>query len=180
MNRVILTPPVLPGTALAELKQWLGITTTADDAPLLSLLAATLDVCEGFTGQMPLEAECEEVLPATAGWHTLGTRPVQAISTAETIAPDGTRTALDAVAYAIDLQADGTGRIRLPGGNARVAVRFTAGLAANWDALPQALRHGLIRLAAHQHRERESAGAAPLPPASVAALWRPWRRVHLT
>ncbi|MEJ2409982.1 MAG: hypothetical protein P8Y48_11750, partial [Novosphingobium sp.] len=169
-----------PAAALAELKQWLGITTTADDAPLLSLLTAALDVCEGFTGQMPLEAECEEVLPATAGWHMLATRPVQAIAAAETIASDGTRTALDAVAYAIDLQAGGTGRIRLPGGDTRVAVRFTAGLAADWDALPDALRHGLIRLAAHQHRERESAGAAPLPPASVAALWRPWRRVHLT
>ncbi|WP_067737924.1 head-tail connector protein [Novosphingobium naphthalenivorans] len=180
MNRVILTPPVLPGTALTELKQWLGVTTTADDAPLLSLLTAALDVCEGFTGQMPLEAECEEVLPATAGWHALATRPVQAILSAEALAPDGTRTPLDAVAYAIDLQAGGTGCIRLPGGDARVAVRFTAGLAADWDALPEALRHGLVRLAAHQHRERENEGAAPLPPASVAALWRPWRRVHLT
>ncbi|MCJ2189139.1 head-tail connector protein [Novosphingobium beihaiensis] len=180
MNRVILTPPELPSAALAELKQWLGVTTTADDAPLLSLLTAALDVCEGFTGQMPLEAECEEVLPATAGWHRLATRPVQAITSAELIATDGTRTALDAVTYAIDLQAGGTGRIRLPGGETRVAVRFTAGLTADWDALPKALRHGLIRLAAHQHRERESAGAAPLPPASVAALWRPWRRVRLT
>ena len=99
MNRVILTPAALPGAALAELKQWLGITTTGDDTPLLSLLTTALEVCEGFTGQMPLETECEEVLPARAGWH--------------------------------------------------------------------------------QHRERESEGAAPLPPASVAALWRPWRRMHL-
>jgi uncharacterized phiE125 gp8 family phage protein len=67
----------------------------------------------------------------------------------------------------------------LPDTGARVAVRFTAGLAADWADLPESLRHGLIRLAAHQHRERESEGAAPLPPASVAALWRPWRRMHL-
>lgn len=179
MNRVILTPAVLSGAALAELRQWLGITTTGDDSPLLSLLTTALDVCEGFTGKMPLEAECEEVLPARSGWHILTTRPVMAIAGVEIIAADGSRSALDASAYDIDLDADGAGRIRLPDTGARVAVRFTAGLAADWTDLPESLRHGLIRLAAHQHRERETEGAAPLPPASVAALWRPWRRMHL-
>lgn len=169
MNRVILTPATVPSSALAELKQWLGITTGSDDAPLTALLAAALDICEGFTGQMPLEQECKELLPAGAGWHMLASRPVQAIS------------AVDAGSYEIELDADGTGRVRLPlpGDETRVAVTFTAGLAADWDSLPDSLRHGLIRLAAHQHRERESEGAAPLPPASVAALWRPWRRMRL-
>ncbi|MCJ2178676.1 head-tail connector protein [Novosphingobium album (ex Hu et al. 2023)] len=182
MNRVILSRPALPGTALAELKQWLGITTATDDAPLLSLLTAALDVCEAFTGQMPLETECEEVLSADAGWHTLATRPVQAIGLVESLDASGNRTALDPSAYEIDLASDGTGRVRLPllDSTTRIVVSFTAGLAADWDALPESLRHGLIRLAAHQHREREAGGAAPLPPASVAALWRPWRRMHLT
>lgn len=182
MNRVILTPAVLPGTALAELKQWLGITTAGDDAPLATLLAAALDICEGFTGQMPLEAECEEVLSACPGWQALATRPVQAVSAVEGIGPDGLRFSIDASSYEIELEADGTGRVRLPtfAAEARVAVRFAAGLAADWDALPASLRHGLIRLAAHQHRQRENDGAAPLPPASVVALWRPWRRMRLT
>lgn len=181
MNRVILTPAALPASALAELKQWLGITTAHDDAPLSSLLTATPDICEAFTGQMPLECACEEVLPATPGWYSLGTRPVQAIASVEGIGPDGVRFPLDADSYEIELEADGTGRVRLPTlpAEARVVVRFTAGLAPEWDSLPDALRHGLIRLAAHQHREREAGGAAPLPPASVAALWRPWRRMRL-
>lgn len=182
MKRVILTPAVLPSSALAELKQWLGITTAHDDAPLSSLLATAPDICEAFTGQMPLEAECEEVLPATPGWHSLGTRPVQSIDSVEGIGPDGIRFTLDADSYEIELEADGTGRVRLPtmAAEARVAVRFTAGLAPDWEGLPDALRHGLIRLAAHQHRQRETEGSASLPPASVAALWRPWRRVRLT
>ena len=54
-----------------------------------------------------------------------------------------------------------------------------AGLAADWTVLPEPLRHGMVRLAAHQHRERESSGAASVPPAAVAALWRPWRRLRL-
>lgn len=189
MNRVILTPAVLPTSALAEVKQWLGITTAADDAPLSALLVAALDICEGFIGQMPIEATCEEVLPAgpdasasCAPWRALATRPVLAITGIDALAIDGARTALAAETYAVELDADGTGRVRLPEGlsaRSRVAVRFTAGLAASWDALPESLHHGLIRLAAHQHRQRESDGAAPLPPAAVAALWRPWRRLRL-
>lgn len=184
--RVILTPPTLPPPALAELKQWLGITTATDDAPLAALLAAALDTCEAFTGTLPIEAECEEVLSTRPErhqfWHRLATRPVQAIASVETIAADGTRTPLAPGSWEADLDADGTGRLRLPlpGTESRVAVRFTAGLAPEWDALPEALRHGVVRLAAHQHRARDDNSAAPLPPASVAALWRPWRRMRLS
>ena len=178
--RTIITPAEPPSTALAELKQWLGITIAADDAPLTRLFGAALDACESFTGMMALEQTCEEVLPARGGWLSLATRPVQAILAVEHIDDSGARHALPTDAYAMDLGAEGTGRVRLfspePG---RVVVRFTAGFTSEWDALPEALRHGVIRLAAHQHREREGSGAAPLPPASVAALWRPWRRLRL-
>ena len=182
MKRAIVTPAVLAPSALAELKQWLGISTTHDDAPLASLLRSGLETCEAFTGTLPLAAECEEVLAASGDWQCLATRPVQAITGAEAILPSGARLALAASTYEIELDADGTGRVRLrdAGTASRVAVRFTAGLAAAWDQLPEALRHGVLRLAAHQHRERETSGAAPVPPAAVAALWRPWRRMRLS
>nr|WP_086492413.1 hypothetical protein [Novosphingobium panipatense] len=182
MNRVILSPPVLPPMALAELKQWLGITSTRDDAPLAALLAVALETCEAFTARMPLLTSCEEIVPAQAGWHALSARPVQAITGVESVAADGTRAALAPASYEIDLDADGTGRVRVPvpGAARKIAVHFTAGIADAWEDLPDGLRHGLVRLAAHQHRERDGSGAAPLPPASVAALWRPWRRMRLT
>lgn len=181
MQRIIVTPAALSPAALAELKQWLGITTAADDAPLTALLGAALETCEGFTGALPLEAVCEEILPPSCGWQRLATRPVQAITALYGIAPAGDRQVLPADSYEVDLDADGGGRVRVreAGAAARIAVRFTAGLASEWDALPDALRHGVMRLAAHQHRERESSGAAPLPPAAVAALWRPWRRMRI-
>lgn len=181
MKRQIVTPAALPPAALAELKQWLGIATAHDDAPLAALLRTAIDMCEAFTGSMPIESGCEEVLPVATNWQTLASRPVQAVTGIEAIAADGTRSALPAAAYAIDLDADGAGRVMLiePGTAARIAVRFTAGLAPSWDALPEALRHGILRLAAHQHRAREGDGAAPVPPAAVAALWRPWRRMRL-
>lgn len=181
MQRVIVTPAALPSAALSELKQWLGITTAQDDAPLSALLSASLDMCEAFTGSMPLVATCEEKLPARTGWQTLATRPVQAISGVWSVAADGTRVALSAQSYAIELEPDGSGRVQLlqTDGAVAIAVRFTAGMAATWTALPDALRHGVIRLAAHQHREREDSGAGALPPSAVAALWRPWRRLRL-
>jgi uncharacterized phiE125 gp8 family phage protein len=181
MKRLILTPPVLPPAALAELKDWLGITTAQDDGPLGAVLRAALELCEDFTGRMPLLAECEEVLGSGGGWQTLATRPVQAIASVEGIPTAGPRFALAPAAYELDLDADGGGRVRVLGAGAaaRIAVRFTAGIAADWGTLPETLRHGAIRLAAHQHRAREGDTAAPLPPAAVAALWRPWRRMGL-
>ncbi|MEZ5734381.1 MAG: hypothetical protein R3E09_01040 [Novosphingobium sp.] len=181
MKRAIVAPAALPPSALAELKQWLGITTTYDNAPLFALLRMGLEMCEAFTGTMPLEAECEEALPVGSDWQALSTRPVQAITSVEGVLADGSRVALATDAYAMELDADGTGRVRItsPGDASRVAVRFTAGLAPDWASLPDPLRHGTIRLAAHQHRERETSGAGPLPPAAVAALWRPWRRMRL-
>jgi uncharacterized phiE125 gp8 family phage protein len=182
MKRLIVTPPVLPPAALAELKEWLGITTAQDDAPLGAVLRAALELCEDFTGRVPLVCECEEQVEACSTWQRLGTRPVQAITALSGIAADGSVVALPSTAYEFDLAADGGGLVRVldPGQARRVAVRFAAGIAADWASLPGTLRHGVIRLAAHQHRAREDADAGPVPPIAVAALWRPWRRLRLT
>ena len=181
MKRAFVTPPELPAAALAELKAWLGITTAHDDAGLAALLRAAMEMCEAFTGLLPLEASCEEVLPATSAWQALATRLVLGTPAVDDLPADGPRFALPLASHAIDITADGTGMVRITGPVAagRVVVRFTAGLEGEWQDLPQALRHGIIRLAAHQHRARDDDRVSPLPPASVAALWRPWRRLRL-
>lgn len=180
MKRAIVTPAALAPAALSELKDWLGITTLADDAQLIALLRSALDLCEDFTGTMPLQQGCEEILPVTSGWQMLTARPVQAITALDGIPAEGARFGLPITSYAIELDADGGGRVRVinPGSAGRIAVRFAAGLAPDWASLPEGLRHGLLRLAASQYRQREGDGAA-VPPAAVAALWRPWRRLRL-
>ena len=55
----------------------------------------------------------------------------------------------------------------------QICARFTGHGAAEWNALDETLRHGIVRFAAHQYRERDE-GTAPLP-AAIAALWRPYR-----
>jgi len=64
-------------------------------------------------------------------------------------------------------------------GTGRMAVRFTAGMAATWSGLPESLRQGILRLAAHHYSMRSNEAAESAPPAAVAALWRPWRRLRL-
>ena len=180
MNRTILAPPDLGGAPLAALKQWLAISTARDDAALIALLNTAIDMCEAFTGSLPLAVTCEEVLPNYNSWQCLATRPVQAIIGVDSIAVDGTRAAIEADAYALEVDTDGTGQVRLTRSIAarRVAVRFLAGMAVDWAGLPDALRHGIIRLAAQQFRDRDG-GTHSVPPASVAALWRPWRRLRV-
>lgn len=180
MTRTTITPPDLDGEPLAALAAWLGITTGQDTATLTALLTASLDLCEAFTGSVQLATVFEEILPATTGWRTLATQSVYGIVAVEGIPAEGSRFALPVPDYAVDLSADGSGRVRIirQGAAGRIAVRFLAGKSPIWDALPAAIRHGIIRLAAHYYRERDANGSAA-PPASVAALWRPYRRVRL-
>jgi uncharacterized phiE125 gp8 family phage protein len=181
MKRAIVAPAIVAGAALDELKEWLAITTPRDDAVLTSLLHSALEMCEAFTGQMPLEALCEEVLAASGFWQSLQTRPVQAVAGIEALLPDATRFPLPSQDYAIDLDANGGARVRLlrQSGSGRIAVRFTAGMTASWAALPDSLRQGILRLAAHHYTQRSSEATDAAPPAAVAALWRPWRRLRL-
>lgn len=182
MKRVIIASPALAPEALAELKEWLGITTAGEDATLFAQLRAALEACEAFTGILPIESACEEVLPVTGDWMKIDAHPAHAITAVDAIATDGSRLALSGTAYSIDFAADGTGLVRVtaPGNATRIAVGFTAGLASSWASLPEGLRHGVIRLAAHNYRQRETEGSDSQPPAAVAALWRPWRRLRLT
>lgn len=180
MKRVIIAPAELGGAALNELKQWLAISSSDEDEVLLSTLSAAIEMCEAFTGTMPLSATCEEIWPVLVDWQTLATCPVQAITGADGIPAEGSRFALPVDAYEIDLGANGEGLFRIlrQGAAGRVAIRFVAGLAPGWGSLPDGLRHGIIRYAAYLFRERDN-GTEQEPPASVTALWRPWRQSRL-
>ena len=181
MKRAIIAPTALADAALAELKHWLAITTTRDDEVLVSLLHAALDTCEAFTGAMPLETGCEEVMRSNRDWQRIATSPVVAITGVEALATDGSRVALPVDGYLIDITAEGCGRVRLTRAltESRIVVRFDAGLAPDWAGLPEGLRHGIIRLAAYQYRGRDGNASEQMPPASVAALWQPWRRMRM-
>ncbi|NCP13765.1 MAG: hypothetical protein GW858_06315 [Sphingomonadales bacterium] len=180
MQRTIVQAPVPGEPALAELKHWLGISRPNEDETLNGLLQTSLTICEAFIGKAPLVQTIEEIVPLTGDWQELVSRPVREITAAALIAADGSRTVIATPSDALEwrLAASGCVRLRLPLEGEGLALQLVVGIASGWSALPAPLRQGIIRLAAHDFRDREGK-ASPVPPASVTALWRPWRAVRL-
>ena len=181
MQRDVVAAAQLTGAPLNEFKHWLSISTAFEDAYLESLLRSALVMCETFTELMPIMQICEEVLPASTDWLNLRTRPVGSLLDLRAIDISGTRLPIASEDREVRLDADGILRLRLarlPGPD-RIIVRFSAGMADDWSALDSPLKQGILRYAGHLYRERDGSGEA-IPPAAVAALWRPYRRLRLT
>jgi uncharacterized phiE125 gp8 family phage protein len=185
MGRISAEAPPLP-IALAELKALLRVTVSDEDALLAGLARGAAEMCEAFTGRALIDRAVEEVLAASAGWTRLGAAPVRSIEGVAALGEDNITSPLAADAYAIDVDAAGDGWVRVhdaapstsSGQAARVVVSYRAGMAADPNGVPEALRHGIVRLAAHLYTDREQAMPAG-PPAAVTALWRPWRRLRI-
>jgi uncharacterized phiE125 gp8 family phage protein len=181
MGMVYAEPPALP-VSLVELKSFLRISADGEDALLAGLVRSAAGMCEAFTGRALLVREVEETLCWPVAWSRLAVAPVAAIEGVATLGVDGAATALAAAGYAIDIDAAGEGWVRvLQTGSGRIRATYRAGLATDPGGLPEALRNGIIRLAAHLYGERHAERAADTsePPAAVTALWRPWRRLRL-
>lgn len=177
----MLAPPFPPAAIAAArdaAKLHLRITGAAEDGLLETHVATALALCEAFTGQAVIVRAWSEVLPAHGGWQRLPAAPVTAIDSVEGLSASGTGFALPADAYGIDIDAAGEGWVRANATIAagRLRIGYAAGLAGDWSGLPAPLAQGTVLLAAHLFEARASGGA---PPAAVAALWRPWRRIRL-
>jgi uncharacterized phiE125 gp8 family phage protein len=166
---------------IADAKAYLRIEAADEDGLIGGLIAAAGDICEGFTGLTLIERPLRETIPLHDDWRRLTRTPVRSITGVEGLPPGGGAAfALAASAFAIDIDANGDGWVRIlnPGAATRVTVTYRAGLGAAWTNLPLVLRQGVLRLVAHLYAHRD-AGDDAGPPAAVAALWRPWRRMRL-
>lgn len=184
MQRTIVEPADVSQNPLNELKKWLGISSSNEDELLIDLLSASLDMCEAFIGQPPLSHTIEDRVEPVSGWNELDACPVLEIQAIETIAPDGSRSAL--VIQAEDMELTNLGKLRLnfasPPVSSIVAVQMIVGLALNWDKLPPGLSHGIIRFAAHLYWDRDqdrSAKKETIVPPSVLSLWKPWLQLRI-
>lgn len=163
------------GQAVAAVKAVLRVAVTDEDALIAAFAESALGLAEQFLGRVTIARAMRDVLPVSAAWQRLEAGPVRMIAGVERL--DGTPLAGDAWAIDIDAAGDGWVRVLDAGAAREVAVRFEAGMADDWAALPAAIRQGVALLAAYLFSERET--AAP-PPAAVTALWRPFRRIALT
>lgn len=180
MMTMITAEPPAPPVSLVEIKAFLRIGTSEEDALLAGAMRSAADMCEAFTGRALIARSIAETLPASPAWTRLGAAPVRAIESVAALSENGIATALAAEDYAVDIDAAGDGWVRLLGvpAGGRILVSYLAGLAADPNGVPEALRHGIVRLTAHLYTHREAEGGAG-PPAAVTALWRPWRRLRM-
>ncbi|MDB5714271.1 MAG: Transfer Agent [Sphingomonadales bacterium] len=172
---------VASAEAVAAAKDYLRIDGTGEDALVGGLVAIAVESCEGFVGRVLIARGMSETLVPMVAWQRLTAGPVLSVTSVTALALNGVESAVAGSAYELDIDANGGGRVRFVAvlATSRAVVRYQAGSGAGWADIPNGLRQGIVRLVAHWYvyRDREE---APVPPASVAALWRPERRMRLS
>ena len=171
----------LDSVMLDEVRSYLHIDDDIADPALGAIFLAAINHAEGFIRQAILQRPFTQILSAGSGWQKLAASPVTSIVSATGIPADGAAFAMsqDSWQYDIDPHGDAAVRIRRAGLAGRVEFHFIAGMAADWSALPEALRLAILRLTGYLYNARDAADDAG-PPASVAALLQPWRRMQLS
>lgn len=169
--------------SVATMRDWLRLGAgDAEDELLAVLIGAAAGLCEAFTGRwlMVRAGEWRGRLWAGGRGACLPVVPVVAVD-AVSMRVGGVETRLDAADYGVVIDRDGAATLRLLRGFGicDLVVRYRAGMAETQAALPDALRHGVIRMVQHLYETRDAAAGAGMPPAAVAALWQPWRMVML-
>jgi uncharacterized phiE125 gp8 family phage protein len=166
---------------LDGVRTYLRLEFGQDDPSLNAIMLAAIDHAEDFTRQIFIRRDMREVLKVTSAWLTLTAIPVVSVLAVTGIPAEGSTFAIPASAYAVDIDSGGVAHLQVmqPGAAGRVEVRYRAGLASSWAELPESLRLGILRLVGHYYAHRDAQGDAG-PPAAVAALLRPWRRLRLS
>ncbi|HEV2597359.1 head-tail connector protein [Sphingopyxis sp.] len=178
----MMAASLLPGevpVSLNEARGWLRLGPSLDDAVVAQLLRAATSICEAYIGQWLIVRTADEVLSLRGGAARPTARPVIAVEAVTLLAADDAQTALGAADYRLVREPGGAVRlvIAAPGDADRVSITYRAGLADGVNAVPEAIRQGIVRMTQHLHDARD--GAAATPPAVIAALWQPWRMLSL-
>jgi hypothetical protein len=150
-------PPATVTAAAGAVRALLRLEEGNEAALVERVAGVALGLAESFCGQMLIRRHVEEPLSGSVAWQALAATPVAAILS-------GGENAIDR---------DGRGWVRT---REAATVRYRAGLAEGWDGLPPEIAHGVAIMGAHLFDNRD---AAAVPPAAVAALWRPYRRMRL-
>lgn len=172
--------PAAPVVPIVELRTYLRIETDAEDAVLAGLIRAATSMVEAWLGRLLVERSVTERFDDPAGALRLSAGPVAAVSAVTLTPPGGDDGPLAEGDWRLVRQRDGAAEIRLLRGiEGALTVSYRAGMAADWNGLPEALRLAVMRAAGHLHLNRDGADDSGLPLA-VRQLLAPWRRLRIT
>jgi uncharacterized phiE125 gp8 family phage protein len=176
-----IDPLGLDSAMLAEVRAYVRVDAGVDDNILAACAVAAVEHAEQFTRQILIRRGAKDIVTTGSGWQILQAMPVQSVVSVTGIPAEGARFAMAASAWEAKISSRGEAYFRVlqPGIAGRAEVSLIAGLSANWAALPESLRLGLLRLAAYFYNNRD-AGDDVGPPAAAMALLLPFRRMQLT
>lgn len=176
-----LDPLGLDSAMLDEARAYMRVERAEDDPSLAAALLAALGHAERFTRTILIRRNAVEMLSACSGWQILQAVPVHNITAVTGIPAEGARFALSHDAWEAKLGSQGDTYIRIinAGIAGRVEITCQAGLVPDWRSLPEILRLGVLRHAAHFFAHRDVATDAG-PPAAARVLLLPWRRMRLS
>lgn len=145
--------------SVADLKQWLGLTTNVDDALLDRLVAAASGFVEIYLGRPVLEATFDEFYDGTGGAIlAVPLLPGQRITAVLSLTIDGRtvlpQAAIGGAGYRFDANCLTLAGDRFTRGRRNVALVYRAGFLATPPEIVQAC----IELAALRYRERDRIG----------------------
>ncbi|MFA7439463.1 MAG: phage head-tail connector protein [Sphingomonadaceae bacterium] len=153
---------------LEELKLWLRIEDTGEDALLHQLLHAATGAAEAILGWLLIAREVEERGRLSAGVLRLTATPVRELLSVvrqEDGAP---------VEAVLKNGSVGPALVQASVMRADVRVTFVAGEAADWNGLDEMIRLAVIRLAGHFYAHRDGREDPGIPPA-VTRMLEPFR-----
>ncbi len=180
MQAEVIEPSVLAATALIEAKALLRLETIDEEALLAAQLRTALELAEDFTGSVWLAATYREKR-ALAREIVLQKRPFQLLTAVRLLYANGSEVALDPTQITTQSSDHGEVMLSMPVvamDGRDVVISYRAGAYSDWTYLPDGLRMGVLRMAAHLFTWRDDALSVGVPGA-VAALWRPYKQLRL-
>lgn len=179
-----------------------------EDALLMALIRSAVEQCEQFTGRALItqtwtlfrdawprvfETEAVEgirtapVLEGAARALELPRPPLQVVSFVKIYDESDTAVTWDAANYFVDTASEPgrlvvrSGRsVPVPGRGANgIEIRFMAGFGDDPDAVPEAIRQGLMQMVTHLYEHRGDMPSTAGQDSGALPLWRPYRILGL-
>lgn len=181
----VTSAPVAEPVTLAEVKEHLRTTGTADDAFITNLIVAAREHCETWLGRKLMQQTVSQWLDNWPAQHVnLAVGPASTLTAVYTYAESGAQTSH--VITNFYLQPGLAPRLFRNASSwpsvGRVAdgieISYAVGFGTATD-VPPAIRHGILEQVAHLYLNRGDSPAKSSHASGAEQLWRPYRAIRL-